>query len=90
MYHVMDDAQTRPPQGTCEQCRGELWGAEAEEDENGRVYCPTCREELLEAERRAELATELLEAVDGVLAQYLSKDFRDTIYNAVAKRLKVA
>lgn len=90
MYHVMDDAQQRLPLDSCERCGGELWGAEAEADECGRVYCHTCREELLEAERRAELADELLEAMEGVLAQYFCKDFLDTVYNAVSKRLKVA
>lgn len=89
-YHMMDDAQARPPLDTCERCSGELWGSEAEADEHGRVYCPTCRAELLEAERRAELADELLEAMEGVLAQYFCKDFLDTVYNAVSKRLKVA
>lgn len=55
-YHVMDDVQARPPWGTCERCSAELCGAEAEEDDRGRVYCPTCR---------AELATE--EFIDRVI-----------------------
>lgn len=45
-YHVTDDAQTRPPLDTCERCGAELRGAEAEEDDRGRVYCPACRTEL--------------------------------------------
>ena len=89
MYHVLDDAQARPPLGTCERCGGELWGAEAEEDDRGRVCCPTCRTELAEAERRAEVALDVLEAVDTELKKYLSDELRNTVWNEMVRRFPV-
>lgn len=43
---MLIDRQDAPPTGACMRCRGELYGSESEPDENGRVYCPECREEL--------------------------------------------
>lgn len=40
------DEQDTAPLDECMRCRGDLYGSEAEPDENGRVYCPECREEL--------------------------------------------
>lgn len=40
------DAQDTAPLDYCERCGGELYGSEAEPDENGRAYCSKCREEI--------------------------------------------
>lgn len=40
------DKQAAPPLDYCERCGGELYGSEAEPDENGRVYCPECGDAL--------------------------------------------
>ena len=49
VYAGIDDAQCRPPTGTCMRCGSELWGQEADPDEYGCVYCPECYEEMEEA-----------------------------------------
>lgn len=50
----MKDAQDETLTGECMRCRKELYGGEAEPDENGHTYCPECREELSAGETEEE------------------------------------
>lgn len=86
MLHVMDDAQQRPELDTCGRCGGELWGDDADRDEHGRVYCPTCRADMADADCRAEVALEVMEAMDAELKKYLSDELRDTVWNEMVRK----
>ena len=78
VYAGIDDAQCRPPTGTCMRCGSELWGQEADPDEYGCVYCPECYEEMEEAMKYdSDTVQAVMEAYDSILAKYLSEELRN-------------
>ena len=91
VYAGIDDAQCRPPTGTCMRCGSELWGQEADPDEYGCVYCPECYEEMEEAMKYdSDTVQAVMEAYDSILAKYLSVELRNVVWNAVDEKFPAA
>ena len=88
-YLIMDDPQDRSAEAYCKNCGGELWGSDAELDCEGKTLCHQCREDLDETERRKEMITAVLEAVDQENKKYLSDDVCTVIWNRLVAKFGI-